>query len=491
MKRKYVKLNDGYSHLSLGNVINVIKEESKNKSSAIQGEIFCAIFSVDYVNNSTVNNYCIGSRGIGDNYKQIYINLRKKFDKDKTVFKEIICNILTIVEGVIYSENDINVINQNGELKNICCKLYNIGKNDTNVNSDHICLFRELYKNENYYELFANLIMFAILEKKQPLYVDEKIKNVVEIILENTDISVNDLQNFLILEMNDGSNFDFSLVNLANQDNPYANYELGKKEYRGEFEGKPNYGKAFYYFEKAALKNHPSAYWMMGNMVKNGLIGNYEYDKAFEYFEKAKILGSVAAINSLGIMYQNGYGVKQDEDMALRLFKEAASKNYAYAFNNLANYYKGKDNEKVFEYFYKSASLGESYGCKELGIIYLNRKDYKNAFVYFNKALDASIKERNIWAYYYLAKHFYLTGSLENKIVKNADKAIQYFNYSSILIDSLCELLYIYYERHELEKVYYYKSLIENHELYNDEYKKIIEDVLDKIKTKKSLDITF
>ena len=75
--------------------------------------------------------------------------------------------------------------------------------------------------------------------------------------------------------------------------------------------------------------------------------------------------------------------------------------------------------------------------------------------------------------------------------VKNTDKAIQYFNYSSVLIDSLCELLYIYYERHELEKVYYYKSLIENHKLYNGEYKKIIEYVLDKIKTKKSLDITF
>ena len=26
-------------------------------------------------------------------------------------------------------------------------------------------------------------------------------------------------------------------------------------------------------------------------------------------------------------------------------------------------------------------------------------KDYKNAFVYFNKALDASVRERNIWAY--------------------------------------------------------------------------------------------
>lgn len=88
MKRKYVKLNDGYSHLSLGNVINVIKEESKNKSSAIQGEIFCAIFSVDYVNNSTVNNYCIGSRGIGDNYKQIYINLRKNLIRIKLFLKK-------------------------------------------------------------------------------------------------------------------------------------------------------------------------------------------------------------------------------------------------------------------------------------------------------------------------------------------------------------------------------------------------------------------
>lgn len=491
MKRKYIKLNDGYSHLSLGNVINVIKVESKNKSSSIQGEIFCDIFNITDINNSTVNNYCIGSRGIGDTYKQIYINLRKKFDKDKNIFKDIICNILTIVEGAIYREDDINVINQNEELKNICCKLYNIAKNDAGVNSNYIYLFRKLYKNENYYELFANLVIYAVLEKKQPLYEDEKIKNVVETILENTDISVNDLQEFLILEFNDGSNFDFSLVNLANQGNPYANYELGKKEYRGDFDGKPNYGKAFDYFEKAALKNHPSAYWMMGNMIKNGLIGNYNYDKAFDYFEKAKNLGSVAAINSLGIMYQNGYGVKQDDNMAMSLFKEAASKNYAYAFNNLANYYKGKDNEKVFDYFYRSASLGESYGCKELGIIYLNKNDFKNAFVYFNKALDASVRERNIWAYYYLAKYFYLSGSLENKIVKNVDKAIQYFNHSSVLIDSLCELLYIYYDRHDLKKIYYYKNLIENHDLYSDEYKKVIEDVLDKIKTKKSLDITF
>ena len=97
MERKYVKLNDNYSHLSLGNIISVIKEESKNKTSAIQSEVFCAIFNVDYMNESTVNNYCIGSRSIGSDYKQIYINLKKQYEKDKIIFLDIICNILTIL----------------------------------------------------------------------------------------------------------------------------------------------------------------------------------------------------------------------------------------------------------------------------------------------------------------------------------------------------------------------------------------------------------
>ena len=140
------------------------------------------------------------------------------------------------------------------------------------------------------------------------------------------------------------------------------------------------------------------------------------------------------------------------------------------------------------EYFSKSANLGESYACKELGIIYLDKKDFVNSYKYFNKSLDASIKERNIWSYYYLAKYFYLCGSLDNGIVKNIDKATQYFNLSSVLIDSLIELLYIYYEMNNLEMIKFYKSKIENHEAFNEDYKKIIIDVLDKINNKISFD---
>ena len=119
MERKYIKLNDNYSHLSLGNVISVIKDESKNKTSAIQSEVFCALFNLDYMNESTVNNYCIGSRSIGNDYKQIYIGLKRKYEQDETIFRDIICNILSIINGSIYDIKNIQTINENISLKNI------------------------------------------------------------------------------------------------------------------------------------------------------------------------------------------------------------------------------------------------------------------------------------------------------------------------------------------------------------------------------------
>lgn len=206
MKRKYIKLNDGYSFLSLGNIINVIKEESKNKSSAVQGQIFCALFNVVDISDSTVNNYCIGSRSIGDSYKQIYINLNKQYEKDNKVFLEIVNNVLSIIQGRICDYKDINEINNLECLKLICKKIYNIAKNDSYVSNDDVVNYRELYVNNCYYDLFIRFLIYAILERKQPFYEDEKVKNMVELFLENTDISVNDLQSFLELEMNGGNN---------------------------------------------------------------------------------------------------------------------------------------------------------------------------------------------------------------------------------------------------------------------------------------------
>ena len=499
MERKYIKLNDNYSHLSLGNVISAIKEESKNKTSAIQSEVFCALFNLDYINESTVNNYCIGSRSIGNDYKQIYINLKKKFEKDETIFIDIICNILSLITGTIYDIKNIYIINENQSLKNICYKLYNISKNDFYVTKDITSKFRNLIQSKNYYKLFIEILFYAILEKKQPLYEDEKTKNVIETILENTDISVKDLQNFLLLELNEGINFSHSLKILAKDGNPYANYHLAVMEYRGDFSGIPRYDNAYEYFMEAAKNNHPSAYWMLGNMILKEKIGNKDYDKAIEYFNKAKDLGNIAAINSLGICYKEGFGVKQDINKALELFKEAANKNYVYALNNLGLYYESlNETAKALEFFKKSANLGESFACNKVGEYYRIQNNKKEALKYYEKALDSSVREISKWAYYNIAKYYYLKGDLETKTLKNIEKAINYFEKSITLIESLEELLNIYFKKYleknteqNLEKINYYKNKLEEHEEYNEIIKNKIEKNLSNIITKNKINIPF
>ncbi len=500
MEKKYIKLNDNYSHLSLGNIINVIKEESKNKTSAIQSEVFATIFDIDLVNESTVNNYCIGSRSIGSDYKQIYINLKNKYNKDKDVFIKIVSNILSIVMGSIYDIKDVKEINANVYLQNICKKLYNISKNDFYVSKEYTNNFRKLLNNKNYYSLFVEFLLYAILEKKQPLYEDEKIQNMVATILENTDISVRDLQNFLVLELKEGSSFSHSLINLANENNSYANYHLAVMEYRGEFSGTPRYDKAYDYFIKAAEFNHPTAYWMLGNMILKGKLGvpnENDLKKCVYYFEKAKSLGSVAAINSLGICYKYGYGVSKDIDKALELFKEGDSKNYVYATNNLGIIKESnKEYEEAFKYFLKSANLNESFACNKVGEYYRHNHKLKDAFFYYQKALNVSLKEVSLWAYYNLAKYFYLNGSIECEILPSLNIAIEYFEKSSNLIVSLIELLNIYYSKYlethqkeDQEKIYYYKEKIENHPDFNIDIKKEIEQKLNILNNRIALDL--
>jgi len=497
MERKYIKINDNFSHLSLGNIISAIKDESKNKTSAIQSEVFCILFNLDYINESTVNNYCIGSRSIGNDYKQIYINLKRKYEKDNNVFIDIICNILSIINGSIYNIKNINIINENQSLINITNKLYNISKNDFYVSKETTTKFRELLNKNDFYNLFIEMLIFAILEKKQPIYEDEKIKNVIGTILQNTDISVIDLQNFLLLELNEGINFSHSLRKLANDGNPYALYHLAVMEYRGEFDGHPRYDKAYDYFYKAALNNHPSAYWMLGNMIIKNKIGNKEYKQAIEYFEKAKELGNVAAINSLGLCYKDGLGVKKDINKALELFKEAAHKNYAYAYNNIGLYYESLNNyDEAYNYFLKSANLNESFGCNKVGEYKRQKNNKVEALKYYNKALESSTRETSIWAYYNIAKHYYLNGDLQTNTLKNIDKAIHYFQNSDSLIESLIELLYIFYNKYlenkndeNLNKIYYYKNLIENHKDYNETIKYNIEKKLIELKKKEEINI--
>ena len=101
--KKYIKLNNNDNHLSLGNFTRIIKENTINKTSAMQTEVFNALFNTNNINDTTVNNYCIGIRSINNEYKQQYIIYKKKYQKDKYILLDIIINLLTIITGNIYT----------------------------------------------------------------------------------------------------------------------------------------------------------------------------------------------------------------------------------------------------------------------------------------------------------------------------------------------------------------------------------------------------
>ena len=269
-------------------------------------------------------------------------------------------------------------------------------------------------------------------------------------------------------------------------------------EYRGEFSGEPRFDKAYEYFLAAANDNHPSACWMIGNMIINKKIGSgnkEDYKKAIEYFKKAKNLGNIAAINSLGLCYQNGLGVTKDLNKALDYFKEAANKNYAYAFNNLGKYYESlKKFDVAYKYFLKSANSNESYACNKIGEYERNKGNKKEAFKYYQKALECRIDEISPWTYFNIAKYYYLNGDLETNIKKDENMAIKYFEKSNSLIESLQELIFIYFEKYYLtrennylSKINHYKNLIEKHPKYTNNIKKSIEEKFVNIKKKKTI----
>lgn len=506
--KKYIKLNNSNNHLSWGNFTRIVKEYSTNKTSAMQVEIFCTIFNIPDIGDTTVNNYCTGARSINDEYKQIYLTYKKKYNKDKNILLETIINLLSIIEGNIITTSDkLSYINNCGTLKTICQKLYNISKNDKDVLTTFTETINNLIKENNLYEATTNILFYIILEKKQPIYEEDIKIEIIENILSNTNISSNELEEYLNLKFTEGVNYNYSLNKLIENKNSYALYEMGINEYKGYIKGHPRYDISYKYFEEASIKNHPSSYYIMSKMYYDKLIGEgteEELMQAYNNLNKAIELKSIPAINTLGLLYLNGtYPVKKDIKKAINCFKEASKYNYAYAYNNLGKIHEAKkEYKKAIEYYEKSANLGESWALNKLGEFYRLgihvKKDMHKAFNYYNKAIEVPIDNMCFHAYYNLARYFYLTGNVV--LTKDIKKALEYLNIASDHkhINSSILLIYLYTKKYlvtksenTLNKVKELIKLVEDHPEYNPEKKKDIEYNLKKIKedNKINLDI--
>lgn len=506
MAKKFIKLNDNNEHLSLGNLFRIIKEQAKNRVSALQSELFCILFNLESINDTTVNNYCVGCRSIGTDYKQIFINRKKRYEKNKEEFLDTIIDIINILDGIIHTNitNKEEFINNSDSAYLLSKNLYHLAKNDNQVGIDFQNKLSLLIDNNKIYECLVEELIYIVLEKKQPLYEENLKMEVFEDVLNDTSISANSLKEYLSLKLREGINFDFTMRKLASNGNAYANFELGSDEYYGFVKGYPRYLEASKYLIKAAEMNHAGANYMLGNIYIRGLLGNktdIELEKGYEYLKKSFKLGNIAASNLIGNMYYNGiHPLKKDITKAKKYYHIAEKANYVFAINNLGNIEEeNKNYEKAFTYFLKSANLGESWACNKVGEYYrtgIIEKDMQKAFYYYNQALEANYRTLYHYAYYNLAKYFYLDGFED--IPKNEQKALEYLEIASEnnILEATIELFIYYariYKHTKDQEVYNYililKDIIETHDNYNKNIKDKIETILKELKNKDEINV--
>jgi len=160
----------------------------------------------------------------------------------------------------------------------------------------------------------------------------------------------------------------------AEQDNPQAQYRLGKILFAG-IDLPKDLSKAMALFRKAAEKNDPDAQFSLGVMFDEGEGTSPDPIQAVAWYRKAAGQGQSMAEYNLGMMYFEGKGIPKDPIEAAKWFKMAAEKGEVRAQFSLGVMYLGGsglklDYPEAFRWFSKAAELGDPDAGFNLGIMY-------------------------------------------------------------------------------------------------------------------------
>ena len=172
-----------------------------------------------------------------------------------------------------------------------------------------------------------------------------------------------------------------------------------------------NIPNAFSLMKSEAEKGNVLALHDIGNMYRNGLLGEDNILKADEYFQKAlqgflELEPTAKRLKPymqyrIGKMYALGYGTEQDYTKAFGLFEKSAdagNKFAQYSLGSLYFYGNGatQDCEKAFEWFKKSANQDNAYACYEAAKMLRDgigiEKNSEQAEIYFQKAYSGFYK---------------------------------------------------------------------------------------------------
>ena len=95
---------------------------------------------------------------------------------------------------------------------------------------------------------------------------------------------------------------------------------------------------------------------------------------------------------------------------------------------HLIIYENSGDIDKAIQYYKISADMCESWALNKVGEYYRKNGNLELAFIYYNKAIECPLKERNPYAYYNLATYYYKNGFNQLNIDKSNKKYEEYMS---------------------------------------------------------------
>ncbi|KAJ3379217.1 ERAD-associated protein [Lobulomyces angularis] len=239
---------------------------------------------------------------------------------------------------------------------------------------------------------------------------------------------------------------------LADKDEVEYQWLYGLQLYQGSADLKRDYGRAFYYFRRAAdqypkdpatiaaLKTNKNSklplrvirkaecsaeavsyvglmYWR-GEGVKKA-----DPETARTYFEKGVEWGSAISMNALGLMYRDGIaGLPKDPAKAIQYFVDGANKKNSEAQANLGEYFyqKGKaDHAQAMKYFGLASKTGNLLALYRLGEMHTNGLGANKKSCLIGVGYYKNLVERADWhmPWHHRAQELYNEGDFEGAYI--------------------------------------------------------------------------
>ncbi|KTD66121.1 tetratricopeptide repeat protein [Legionella spiritensis] len=229
----------------------------------------------------------------------------------------------------------------------------------------------------------------------------------------------------------------------AEQEQPVAQYLLGKLYQLGRIGGKPDYQQAKKWYSAAKQKYTPAA-------VALGFIFDTvddDYLNATENYEQAAAKDSRIGQFNLGLIYEYGKGQPVNIKKAEALYLKAAEQGFAPAMSQLAGlYFNGKngqrDEHKALTWYKKAAALGDRDANYQLGLLsetgVATKLDYADAVKYYQQSSD----EGNAKAKLALARMYQYGLGVTKDVQHAADLYKQLAEYNNAYAQYQLALLY-------------------------------------------------